>query len=281
MVIDFAAVRRAVALRLIGAVLASLTGAGAGLPAAWAEAGSERRDRAAKHHDDGVAASRAGRHAAAAGHFDAAYELDPHPTLLWNAARAWERAGRSEEARIRYLRYSALDEVGEQLREEALLRHEDLRRMEGAGRVAGGALGVEARSVAASLDLVEVRAEPSSSLPPAGWALVGAGSAAAVSGVVFLMLMADDLAVGRRVSNNELAGDAHDVNTEFFDHVDASMQRHRALGATFLAVGGVALGVGVVLVMLGSRPAEADPDAVTWGLAPLPGGGALSASGRF
>ncbi len=269
--------RRALPGLVPAALAAALCCALVAAPAQAAEQdpGGERA-RAAKHHDDGVAASRAGQHAEAAGHFDAAFEMDPHPTLLWNAARAWARAGRSAEARVRYLRYSVLEGVGAALREEALMRHEDLARAERAGRLVGVALGAEVAG-AVSAGKWEARAPTEASpLEPAGWTLVGVGGAAAVSGVVLLVL-AEDL----NADLGQLSGATHDGALDQFNRLEARVDQHRALGATFLAVGGAALAVGVTLVLLAPEPGASSGDALSWGIVPSRDGGLVTASGRF
>ncbi len=52
--------------------------------------------------------------------FDAAYRLDPHPTLLYNAALAYERAGDSKAAVERYQSFLIEKDAPEELRRKAL-----------------------------------------------------------------------------------------------------------------------------------------------------------------
>jgi hypothetical protein len=72
-------------------------------PVLTAPAGA--RKEAARKYTEGTRAFDAGDFTGAAQAFEAAYALAPHPDALWNAARAWHRAGELARAANLYARY--------------------------------------------------------------------------------------------------------------------------------------------------------------------------------
>jgi hypothetical protein len=99
-------------------------------PSAAAEPAGDARKEAAALFADGERAFAAGDFLHAGEAFEAAYRTAPHHAALWNAARAWQRAGeraRSANLYVRYLREAppdapdrngataALRELGERL----------------------------------------------------------------------------------------------------------------------------------------------------------------------
>jgi hypothetical protein len=66
---------------------------------------AEVRKEAARRYAEGTHAFDAGDFTRAGEAFDAAYRLAPHPDALWNAARAWHRAGELARAANLYARY--------------------------------------------------------------------------------------------------------------------------------------------------------------------------------
>src|SRR5688572_23227629 len=63
------------------------------------------RKQAAQRFAEGETAFRGEDYRRAAEAFEAAYLLVPHYDVLWNAARAWERAGEATRAANRYSKY--------------------------------------------------------------------------------------------------------------------------------------------------------------------------------
>jgi tetratricopeptide (TPR) repeat protein len=96
--------RRSAALSL--AVSLAFLGAA---PARADDPNAARHKEAAQRFAEGEAAFRVEDYRRAAEAFDAAYVLGPHYDVLWNAARAWERAGEAPRAANRYAKY--LDEA--------------------------------------------------------------------------------------------------------------------------------------------------------------------------
>jgi tetratricopeptide (TPR) repeat protein len=71
--------------------------------ASWSQPSS--RAEAAARFDEGRKAFDAGDFRRAADAFEAAYHLAPNVDVLWNAARAWQRAGEAAHAATLYSRY--------------------------------------------------------------------------------------------------------------------------------------------------------------------------------
>jgi hypothetical protein len=72
---------------------------------AQAENRTENRAEAATRFDEGTKAFESGDFRRAAESFDVAYRLAPNVDTLWNAARAWHRAGETARAATLYARY--------------------------------------------------------------------------------------------------------------------------------------------------------------------------------
>jgi hypothetical protein len=69
---------------------------------------------------EGQRAFESGDYLLAARAFESAYQLEPHPDVLWNAARAWDRAGEIARAANRYERYLREAPAGARDRDSAL-----------------------------------------------------------------------------------------------------------------------------------------------------------------
>ena len=66
---------------------------------------TDARKDAARKFEEGTRAFDAGDFTRAAAAFEAAYQLAPHEDPLWNAARAWHKAGETAHAATLYARY--------------------------------------------------------------------------------------------------------------------------------------------------------------------------------
>lgn len=86
-------------------VLSLIIGAGAALPPAMATETPPAQVDAL--YERGRDAAKAGRHEEAGEAFSAAFELDPNASLLWNAARSYDKAGNLDRTRALYERYRA------------------------------------------------------------------------------------------------------------------------------------------------------------------------------
>lgn len=85
--------------------LAALTVGTASVPFSAHAAEPSSTTRAAAKFAEGEAAFGAGDFVRAAEAFDAAYQIAPHHDAIWNAARAWQKAGEAARAANRYARY--------------------------------------------------------------------------------------------------------------------------------------------------------------------------------
>ena len=93
---------------LLGVVLASATTLTASLPVraqSALPATAEERKLAAKDFAEGDRAFKEGDYRQAAESYERAYQRVPHHSALWNAARAWHRAGELAKAANLYARY--------------------------------------------------------------------------------------------------------------------------------------------------------------------------------
>ena len=225
-------------------------------------------EQARARYEEGLEAKRAHRFEEAGGHFDVAFELDPHPTLLWNAARAWELAERPHRARARYERYLELDAVPEASREEAqrrllAVRQDIAGRAARCGRASGRALGTVAWELPAALPPPP---PPPPDLETPGLALTGAGAGVLVGAVVLLSLSAVDYLDAVETSD---AG--------AFDYIEPRRRRTEIAGWTLAGVGVAALASGIALLVLD----ESGRPPVVLGPVASEGGGGAAVWGRF
>ncbi len=80
---------------------------------------AEQQEAATRVFEEGEHAYRAGDFSRAAERFEEAYQKAPHPAPLWNAARAWEKAGEPARAANGYARYLREAEADALDRDEA------------------------------------------------------------------------------------------------------------------------------------------------------------------
>jgi tetratricopeptide (TPR) repeat protein len=79
-----------------------------------APSSNPKREAASRYVDDGLAAQERGDHDTAITLYTKAYELVPHPVLLFNIAQAHRLAGRIEQADIFYQRFLATNPTGKE-----------------------------------------------------------------------------------------------------------------------------------------------------------------------
>ncbi|MEZ4268977.1 MAG: hypothetical protein R3F39_21680 [Myxococcota bacterium] len=279
-----------------GVALALFVGA-AGPAFAASCPGPPGRKTAGKLSDRGLVAVDEGRHAEAARLFDDAFACDHHPTLLWNAARAYEKAGELDVARARYATYRGLPgleaaraaEAGEKVRTIDDIQ----RRQADAGRGTGRALGrlrVPAASVVRSPEALPVEAAPPLNVGrgqrTSGYVLLGAGVAVAAVGFVFMSRANhayDDL--NREFADGIAEGDA--VRWAQYEAGRKSAGKdadrdQRTMWAFFGAGAAVAV-TGTVLVLTAprGRTPSTRGDATVVGAAPIPGGAVAFGRVRF
>lgn len=281
----------------IGVGVACALLAGAVGPAQAANCpGKPGRKTAGRLSDRGLVAVDEGRHGEAARLFDDAFACDHHPTLLWNAARAYENAGELETARDRFVTYRGLPGLEPARAAEANARiraiDDGLRRDAQAGRVAGAVLGAlrepEARApTKAAMGSPEAKspARRGRGQRTAGYVLLGAGVATAAVGFVFLDRANhayDDL--NEQFAGGIAEGDA--AQLALYEEArsaavkDADRDK-RAMWALFGA-GAAAAVTGAVLVLTAPKGAPAPRVALRGlGAGPLRGGAGLSGTFDF
>ena len=111
----------------------------ASAPAWAAEPSPEAKEEASALFSRGEALFEAGDPARAAELFERAEALAPHPDILWNVARSWERAGEAARAADAYAAYLSRTDERASGRGEAALALERLARK--VGRLEIGAAG--------------------------------------------------------------------------------------------------------------------------------------------
>lgn len=281
----------------VGLALVAMVGLAAGPAVAASCPGRPGRVTAGKLSDRGLVAVDEGRHAEAARLFDDAFACDHHPTLLWNAARAYEKAGELEVARARYATYRGLPgleaarvaEAGERMRTIDDLQRRDAN----AGRVTGREL--------ARIRVPDARTTQKSVLPPAkstdsprsgrgrrtaGFVLLGAGAAVAAVGFVFLGRANhayDDL--GDEFGQGIAEGD--EARWTQYDAArkgaEKDADRDQRTMWAFFGAGAAAAITGTVLVLTAPRGGalKTRGDATVVGAAPIPGGAVAFGRVRF
>ncbi len=204
----------------------------------------------------GQAAFEAGRFEEALEHFERAYALSERSELLYNVGLTAERLRHDERALEAYTLY---------LEQNPDAPH----RANVEGRVRILREQIEARpdepESAESVAAPEPMPEPDESSNALGWALTLGGGSLLLAGVVSL-----GLAVGSR----NAADEAPDGTPWTTVEADVNrMERRRAFGIAFAAIGAAAAAVGLVLVSRG----DADEEHVALRLGP----GALTVEGSF
>lgn len=218
-------------------------------------------------YKQGIQASKQGRHLEAGALFVQAYERDPSPSLLWNAARSFDRAGDRGKAAALYERYQALPDGKPDKVQRArtwLETHSEAEPEEtpeaGATPEGDGVLRVTAArdtSTGATSRVV-------------GWTLCGTGIAAAVGGTVAMILAARS-----RDETYKLVWDEDYVRTlSTHDGLKSDTETRELVGWMAFGVSAALVSVGVTLLF-----AHTEDESPTLGLAPTSGG--LSASGTW
>ena len=226
-------------------------------------------------------------------HFTKSFELSGKPALLFNMARCQELLGEHQKAIDLYNRFLKHEPPQAELvrqRVANLTRLVDKKRLKARQQIPAAETTAPAAEQApaskpapkpapprpAPSESAPVKAAPGRPLRVAGWALVGVGAAAMITGVAMGVLAADK------------ASELEDLNaggvTEFAQVADKE-DAGRGLQAgqiAALAVGGAAAAVGAVLLILDSSRASTEGGGGAW-LAPSvsPGGAWVSAGMRF
>jgi hypothetical protein len=258
----------------------------------------------AKHH------YKQGHFAKAATLFIEAYGISPNTAFLYNAGRAQQRAVMLDQAEAtfrRYLKEELEDQVAigrarVHLIEIAKLRkhirgiRKQLSGSSGSGKSAPApapdapvpapvapqpapvkpaasavTAGDDGHELGSSLTTLKTQAQPSWR-PMAAWAgVIGGGAALVLGGVFFTMAEMDTRAVASAEINDGLI---ESINYKRYQEVEESVAANRLAGGVSAAVGAVALGAGLYLLL-------SDSKRVAIWASPKPGGGYLQTAWSF
>lgn len=204
-------------------------------------------DRAVSLFADSVAAYREGRFDDAATLLEQAYALTPEPILLYNLGRAREGAGDDDAAADAYRRYLATEGTDPSDASAARARLAVLdRRIEERHRLE--ALAAEREAETEPAPTTAPPPPPAREIAIAPWIVAGAGALGLIVGGVLGGMMLDRSSAAQAAPVQLDAATLHDEAVSY------------AIGADVaFAVGGIALGVGVIWglvdVLTASSPA--------------------------
>ena len=230
--------------------------------------------------------------------FDEARARDGAVELVWNAARAWDKAGAATEARERYLAFMAHDAAPGELRRWAGARvkqldadlaaardrldHAEEARI--AARIAEELRAELARTAPAAPGPREFIVKPAA--PPrgdglalGGWITLGLGAGCLIAGGV---LLGDAAAIDGRLASPRRDGSGVIVGYTPREAADLADTRdtEQAVGIAGLALGGGLLVASVVMLIL-AEDGSAPGDGVAVDVAPRRGGVVVGLGGSF
>jgi hypothetical protein len=202
--------------------------------------------------------------------FEQAYALDPNPTLLYNAARAYEKGRKIKRAKRFYQRYSIQDGVEKDRRHKALERIKAIDR-ELVNRLKNK-LKTKAPPVASGPEILVRDAEPS--LSAWAWVSVGTGIVLGISAGVMRGIAEGDRA--RLMEKMQTVPPGVTSGVSQFDAFDVQEDANRLDTAALVGgiLGGALLTTGLVMLLW-------PEDETKVGVSPLDSGWILTAEGRF
>lgn len=248
-----------IAMISLGALAPSVAYAQAAPP------GDATRDVARQYVDDGLAAQSRGDYDAAVALYTKAYEIIPHPVLLFDIAQAHRLAGHFEQAEVFYQRFLATGPSGP----EAQLARDLLAEMQ--TRRAQPPPAEQPVQPSTSASVVQVSGKPR---PTAPWYTDEIGDGLVIAGVVATTVAAVTYASAR--------SDINSANEATDDYQRASMLVERAHDrrtiSVVFAVGGCSL---VVAGILRYRLHDRVMDQPGMDMAVTPQGGMVTYKARF
>ncbi len=203
----------------------------------------------------GAEAAEAGRYEEALQYFNCSLQMVEHPDTMFNAAQSARLAENRNEALRHARRYLVLDPEGKMAAEAAALvqaiedeieeEHQEKERKLREEEQRKAALEEEERAKRLSEESTDEDTEPSdeprtSPLKTTGWIAVGVGGASLVAGGVLQGL------AGKAASDGEKDGISYDKRQDF----ENDMKSYQTGALVGFIVGGVALGAGIVLLVL-------------------------------
>jgi len=259
---------------LVASLLIGITGLISPPAHAQGQEGSSDSDaRARELYENGARLYDEGLYEDAIAAWKAAHDLSERPLLLYNIANAYERIGQYQEALDHLNRYRALAPSSERETLERRMRNIE-RRLEEEQAAGGGTTD----NGAASLTVVSTTTSSAPAGPhPAGVGLIVGGGVGLALGGVFGGLALDERAQARALCV-EVTGQDPLCPSDAKTHADAD-RRYSLGGDIALAAGGVALGAGVIILIIDAT----SPDKSAMRLLPSvgPSGAAVTLEGRF
>ena len=222
-------------------------------------------------HKEGLAAFKEGRFLEAGETFLLAYQRDPSASLLWNAARSFDKGGATTQAREAYSRYV----IAEGAKAEKVARARAWLQAHPEPEIKAPPQGSSHARAETTLvrRAAKVRAQPNKA---AGWTLISLGAAGFAGASVAMILAAS--------SRDETE------TLQWGADYEATLSRHRELTATTEArelAAWITYGAALGLVTSGLVVLLAPPEATSEvglkgvGFSPLAGGGHAQATWQF
>ncbi len=222
-------------------------------------------------YDIAMKHTKSGAFGKAAVAFEAAFKLDPDPTLLYNAARSYHRAGRLREAKKLYQRYIGMPKVRAADRRTAVTRIQAVDRALQAHRIIP-----KPKPIRVTRTLRVPRS--SNALHRWGWISLGSGIALGLVAGILKGIAASERADFKARSQPSVDGVVWGIS-----QYDAYATRDRTnrldTGALSALVIGVSLAVTGTVLLTRPRPSTRTMKAI--GLSFGPGGLQLTAGGTF
>jgi len=240
---------------------------------------------------EGAALFNAGRFREALAEFEKAYAIYPAANLIFNMARCHEALGNTDLAIAHLERFLAQTDVDPRDRATADRKLSYLRRARTRIAVEGSGSQAPAvpRSAGAEVSTAATPATPERvSYSPWHYVALGAGAALCGGGAVALVLGMKDQDEVAALNRRAKAGEP--ITRPQIEDAQDKADAKKLIGYVLAGVGAASLITGGVLLVLEltskpAQPAENAPvasAALSFGLAPLPGGGgAATLAGRF
>lgn len=280
--------RRVRYLGAVGGLLVALS-VGLGSPSPARAAGDEVT-KVEQLFAEGAALFNAGRFREALAEFEKAYAIYPAANLIFNMARCHEALGNTDLAIAHLERFLGQTDVDPRDRATAERKLSYLRRARTRTVLEGG--GTRAAAAARSGAEVSTQAKPAApervSYSPWQYVALGAGVALCGGGAVALVLGMKDQDEVEVLNRRAKAGEP--ITRPQIEDAQDKADTKKLVGYVLAGVGAASLITGGVLLVLEltSKPAQPSENApvasaaLSFGLAPLPGGGgAATLAGRF
>lgn len=234
----------------------------------------------------------------AAAAFQAAFDLDPDPVLLWNIARAFEEAGENEKAKLKFQEFTAHPKAPAELRERALkhLRavedkikakqaeeraERERKRKELEAKLEAERKAKEKERIEREKRLAELRKQQDKvDLVPWGWASVGVGTALGVTGLILHLEAESKRDTVLNPTMNE-AGAISSLTQREAQAVEEDADSMDTIALTTTVIGGAVVVTGVVLLVLDATSGSETKGSTTIGAAVDGDGVLVTAGGQF